>query len=501
MPDVLIKNVRLLADGVLTPAEILIENGKVTGIAKEFRISEYDALIDGKNAVAIPAGIDAHVHFRDPGMTYKENWYTGSCSAAAGGITTVLEHPNTLPPVIDKSGFYLKLKQAKKKSIIDFGINGGVTNNLEKLTELWALGVNCFGEIFMAESTGGLNISNDTLGSALSKIGQMEAVAAIHAEDDALRLQNEKLLLNDNSDDVHSRIRPNECEEIAVRNCLKINEAEKTPTNIHFCHTSTPEAVALIDAARKDLQAKQNQMIEKNKNKDPAERTSDYQILRHITCEVTPHHLFLSTKDCGRLKTFGKMNPPLRDPKSAEYMMTALRTGLVNAVASDHAPHRTYEKETAIKAAPSGVPGVETLMPLMLAAVRKNMLSLERMIEVTSRNPARIFDLERLGKGFLKPGFDADIVLFDPKDVQVIKAKNLHTRCEWTPYEGMDGIFPAMTLSRGDVLWDGSQIIAKKGRGSFLPGKGRRPDADEFDGVDDRDLIDENEMENEEEDE
>lgn len=458
MPDVLIQNARVLEDGRLVPAEILIEDGKIKGIAKEFRISSYDELINADKMVVIPAGIDGHVHFRDPGMTYKEDWYSGSCSAAAGGIATVLEHPNTLPPVIDKSGFSLKLKHAKKKSVIDFGINGGVTNNVDQLKEIWRLGISVFGEIFMAESTGGLNISNDTLGDALSKIGEMDALACIHAEDEALRLENEALLKNDTGIDVHSRIRPNECEEIAVRDCIKINKDAAVPARLHFCHTSTPEAVSLIAKAQKELSPVGN--------------------ARKITCEVAPHHLFLSTKDYNKLGTLGKMNPPLRSPEDAAYMIQALNSGLINAVASDHAPHMHYEKDVPMRSAPSGVPGVETLMPLMLAAVRKNLISLERVIQVTSRNPAHIFGLDRLGKGSMAEGYDADLLLFDPKKTVPIKSKNLHTHCDWTPYEGMDGIFPGMTLSRGDVVWDGFQIIAKKGRGAFLPGAGLKTDED-----------------------
>jgi len=469
MPDVLIKNVRVLQDGRLTPAEILIEDEKIIGIAKEFRISNFNETIDAKNMVAIPAGIDGHVHFRDPGMTYKETWLTGSQSAAAGGIAAVLEHPNTMPTTTDKAGFELKRKQAKKKSVIDFGINGGVTNNLEKLSELWKLGVSVFGEIFMAESTGGLNIDKNVFEKALSKIGKMGALACIHAEDDAMRLQNEALLLNDNSWDVHSRIRPNECEETAVRDCLLINQSLKKPANIHFCHTSTPEAAALIKNTKEKESSKTENQI-------------------RITAEVTPHHMFLSTKDCNRLKTLGKMNPPLRSSEDAASMISALNSGLIDAVASDHAPHMYYEKETTMRAAPSGVPGVETLMPLMLAAVRKNLISLERMIQVTSQNPALIFNIDRLGKGKMEVGYDADLLLFDPKNVQPIKAKNLHTQCDWTPYEGMDGIFPGMTLSRGEVVWDGNQVIAKKGRGKFLPGLGMTsPDDDSKNEVDDED--------------
>lgn len=458
MPDVLIQNARILEDGRLVPAEILIENGRIKGIAKEFRISAYDERINADNMVVIPAGIDGHVHFRDPGLTYKEDWYSGSCSAAAGGITSVLEHPNTLPPVADKSGFALKLKHAEKKSVIDFGINGGVTNNVDSLKELWRLGISVFGEIFMAESTGGLNINNDTLGDALSKIGELDALACIHAEDEALRLENEKIFKNDTSLDVHSRIRPNECEEIAVRDCLSVNRKAKTPARLHFCHTSAPEAVQLIAKAQKEFAHAGN--------------------AGNVTCEVAPHHLFLSTKDYPRLGTLGKMNPPLRSSEDASYMIQALSSGLINAVASDHAPHMYYEKDVPMRSAPSGVPGVETLMPLMLAAVRKNMLTLERMIQVTSRNPAHIFGLDRLKKGSMAEGYDADLLLFDPKNTVPIKSKNLHTHCDWTPYEGMDGIFPGMTLSCGDVIWDGHQIIAKKGRGHFLQGAGLKTDED-----------------------
>ncbi|WNY28866.1 Allantoinase [Methanimicrococcus stummii] len=458
MPDVLIQNARILEGGQLVPAEILIEDGKIKGISKEFRISAYDERINADKMVVIPAGIDGHVHFRDPGLTYKEDWYSGSCSAAAGGIATVLEHPNTLPPVIDKSGFSQKLKHAKKKSVIDFGINGGVTNNIDQLKEIWRLGISVFGEIFMAESTGGLNISNDLLGAALSKIGELDALACIHAEDESIRLANEAFLKNDNEIDVHSRIRPNVCEEVAVHDCIKINKDAAVPARLHFCHTSTPEAVKLIEKARKELPPESN--------------------ASRITCEVAPHHLFLSTKDYKQLGTLGKMNPPLRSSEDAAYMIQALNSGLVNAVASDHAPHMLYEKEVPMRSAPSGVPGVETLMPLMLAAVRKNWLSLERVIAVTSRNPARIFGLDRLGKGSMAEGCDADLLLFDPKNVVPIKSKNLHTHCDWTPYEGMDGIFPGMTLSRGDVIWDGAQVIAKKGRGEFLPGAGMKTDED-----------------------
>lgn len=181
MPDILIKNTRIYYNNSLQSAEIIIEDGKVTKIGKDLRVSSSDMIIDAGGALTLPAGIDVHVHFREPGMTSKENWYTGSCAAAAGGVTTVIDQPNTVPPTTNRLAFEQKLRLARGKSIVDFGINGGVTGNIEKLEELWKLGVTAFGEIFMAESTGGLNINEETFEEALAEIKRLDALATIHA--------------------------------------------------------------------------------------------------------------------------------------------------------------------------------------------------------------------------------------------------------------------------------------------------------------------------------
>ena len=194
MPDILIKNTRIYHNNSLQPAEIIIEGGKIIKLGRDLRVSSSDMILDAEGALTLPAGIDVHVHFREPGMTTKENWYTGSCAAAAGGISTVIDQPNTIPPTTDKRSFEQKFKLARKKSIIDFGINGGVTGNIEKLEELWKLGVIAFGEIFMAESTGGLNVNEEIFEEALAEIKRLGAIATIHAEDEKIRLELEDLL-------------------------------------------------------------------------------------------------------------------------------------------------------------------------------------------------------------------------------------------------------------------------------------------------------------------
>jgi len=451
MPDILIKNTRIYYNNSLQPAEIIIEGGKITKIARDLRISSSDLIIDAGGSLTLPAGIDVHVHFREPGMTLKENWYTGSCAAAAGGVTTVIDQPNTTPPTTDRRSFEQKLKLARKKSIVDFGINGGVTENIEKLKELWNLGVTAFGEIFMAESTGGLNINEETFEEALIEIKRLNALATIHAEDEKMRLELEGLFKGDISPDYHSRVRPNACEAAAVQKALEL--ISKLKVRAHFCHLSTLEAVGMI---------RKEKYLARKENKEPL-----------FTSEVTPHHLFLSTRDWERLKSFGKMNPPLRGSHSIKALVNGINDGTIDMVASDHASHLESEKDVDIRVAPSGVPGVETLMPLMLAAVRKNILPLAQMVMLTSWNPAKAFGLDLQGKGRLEVGFDADLIIVDPRALQPIKAEMLHSKAGWTPFEGMEAVFPQYTLSRGEVIWAEESIDAKAGRGKFLEGKGK----------------------------
>ncbi len=436
MPDLVIKNARIFINDALQPAEIAIDNGKIKKIGKIVGAEEVNQVIDARGALVLPGAIDVHVHFRDPGMTKKENWYTGSCAAAAGGVTTVIDQPNTIPPTIDPESFKKKQKEAKK-SVIDYGINAGVTQNLKYLKELWELGATAFGEIFMAESTASLNVNYRMLKDALEVIGDLGAVACIHAEDEETRNKLVHILKGNLAPESYSKSRPNVCEKIAVEKAIKLAGDAK----LHFCHISAHESLETIRKAKAE-----------NKN---------------ITCEVAPHHLFLTTKDWKRLGTLGKMNPPLRDFHSQQSLWKGLNDGTIDVVASDHAPHLEHEKMTDIWTAPAGVPGVETMMPLMLMAVRRNLLTLSRLIEVTSQNPARIFSLK---KGVIAQGYDADMIIAG--EVKEIRKEKLHSKAGWTPYNGMRGMFPRMTISRGDIVFEDDAIIAKRGRGRFIPGQG-----------------------------
>jgi dihydroorotase len=186
---------------------------------------------------------------------------------------------------------------------------------------------------------------------------------------------------------------------------------------------------------------------------------------KRVTSEVTPHHLLLNTKDYKKQGSYLKMNPPLRSQADNDALWQGLRTGTIDILASDHAPHLPEEKREDIWEAPAGVPGVETMLPLMLFAVKRNLLSLERLVDAMASRPARIFGLA--GKGSIEIGKDADLVIVDPKSISQINADRLHSRAEWTPFRGLDAIFPQMTIVRGNVVYDGD-FLASPGYGRFL---------------------------------
>ncbi len=429
MFDLVIKNARLALARDILEADIAIENGKIVKITKDVTA---ERVIDAHGLLVLPGMVDVHVHFRDPGLTHKEDWYSGSSAAVAGGVTCVVDHPNTIPPTTSVESFKVKLREAEKKSIVDFGINAGVVQAAE-LKELWASGVTAFGEIFMAESMGMLSVDDDMLLKSLQVIAGLGGIACIHAEDEQILRESVEKLENKTDPSAHSLSRPNGCEVAAIAKAIRL--AHDAGVKLHICHLSTKDGLGLIGA--------------------------------EVTSEVTPHHLFLSQNDWDRLGTFGKTNPPLRSELDRDNLWAGLYK--IGIIASDHAPHTIEEKKQDIWSAPAGVPGVETSLPLMLSAVKKGIISLQRVIELMSTNPARIFCLRE--KGEIVVGKDADLVFIDLNDVKPIKERNLHSKAGWTPFEGMDAVFPKMTFVRGEIMYDGG-IVGEKGHGHFVPGRG-----------------------------
>ncbi|NYT01798.1 MAG: dihydroorotase [Methanosarcinales archaeon] len=422
--DLLIRNGRVYTQGRLQPFDLWIRNGRIAALGGSHQAEE---TLDARGLLVLPGAIDIHVHFRDPGANYKEDWLTGSTSAAAGGVTTVVDQPNTDPRTLDSSSYRLKLELASRRSVVDFGLNGGPGN----ISDLKKAGALAIGEIFTYEMDEGRQRE------VLQEVLQAGLLPTVHAEDGDLISRFTAQVAGEMEADAYSRARPGPVEAGAIRTVLSAAE------RVHICHLSTAEGLDLIREARGTGRA--------------------------VTCEVAPHHLFFDRRDYRKWGSFLKMNPPLRDSRDTGALWEGLRKGDVQVLASDHAPHLPEEKKGEIWEAPPGVPGVETLLPLMLGAVKGNLLTLDRLVDALCAGPARLLGLR--SKGRIDLGMDADLVLIDTREQRIIRADRLHSRADWTPYEGRRGIFPRMTLVRGRVVYDGD-LAVQPGYGKNLPGAG-----------------------------
>ena len=405
----LIRNATL-ADGRVR--DVRVDGESIADVGEGLDAADDDVL-DADERLLLPGMIDAHVHFREPGFSHKETWTTGSRSAAAGGVTTVFDQPNTDPPTIDGRSFEAKARLARVSSV-DYAINGGVTEEW-KPDELLEKPLGALGEVFLADSTGEMGIEASLFEESVARATAAGVRVTVHAED--ATLFDEGARERDDAD-AWSAYRTAEAEIAAVERACEV--ASDLDATIHVAHTSTPEGVDAASAAG-------------------------------MTCEVTPHHLFLSREDLAELGTLGRMNPPLRSEERREALFERLVDGTVDVVATDHAPHTRSEKDAGIWEAPSGVPGVETALPLLLEAARRGEISYERVRDVTAVNVAEVFDLP--AKGRIEPGRDADLVLVDPEDSVPISGERLHSKCGWTPFEGHHGVFPQLTMVRGTVVY------------------------------------------------
>ena len=411
--------------GKLTQCCIGIKNGKIEQIKKILKGEEN--LDFGYNLI-LPAGIDSHVHFRDPGFNHKEDFATGTMSAVYGGICCVLDMPNTKPPVTSLRAFSEKYSEIQKKSYIDYGLFATVNfDSIEKtFKEIDRLSNVCIGfKIYMASTTGDLTFKNpNMLKILLEKMQSKNKKVAIHAEDETILEKGKNIVKNLNE---HLLSRPNIAEYSAIKKLKSYDLTEK----LHICHVTCGDSLELLKES-------------------------------NFTSEVTPHHLFLhSDMDLGAL---GKVNPPLRHKNERLKLWQALNIGLIDILASDHAPHTIEEKED-FSQAPSGIPGVETMYPLMLSMLKHQKINLPRLVNAISEKPAEIYKLK---KGKIEKGFDADLIVIDMKNETIIKEKNLHSKCGWSPFKGFNSIFPKAVISSGKLILKDIDLYGEKGIGKII---------------------------------
>lgn len=420
--DTLIKNAICVSHNGTGPADVAIKDDIIVAVGHMDQV-EADEVIDARGLHLLPGVIDTQVHFREPGAEAKEDLESGSRAAVMGGVTAVFEMPNTKPSTTTARALNDKVKRATNRMWCDFAFYMGASaKNAKRLDKLERLPGCCGIKIFMGSSTGDLLVADDqTLADILSNGTRR---IAIHAEDEA-RLNERKYLSEEGGVIQHPIWRDARTALKATDRILDI--ARRTGRRIHVLHVTTEEEMALL-AAYKDV----------------------------ATVEATPQHLTLSAPDCyEQLGTYAQMNPPIRDEQERIGLWKALSAGIVDVIGSDHAPHEKELKELPYPQSPSGMPGVQTLLPLMLDHVNKGLLSLERLMDLTSAGPVRLFNIA--GKGRLAVGYDADLTFVDLRKKWTIEEDWLQSKCGWSPFTGkqLTGK-PVGTFVRGKkVMWEG----------------------------------------------
>ena len=412
------------------PRDLGIRAGRIAAINDLSRASAGE-VIDCKGLHLLPGVIDTQVHFREPGLTHKEDLESGSLSAVMGGVTAVFEMPNTDPLTVSAEALADKVKRGHHRMHCDFAFFVGATaDNTRHVTELERL-PGCAGiKVFMGSSTGSLLVADDAgLRAVLQRIRRR---ASFHAEDEP-RLNERKDLRVEGDPRSHPVWRDEVAALKATQRLVAI--AHETGARVHVLHVSTVQEMEYL-AGHKDV----------------------------ASVETTPHHLTLEAPDCyARLGTRAQMNPPVRDAVHRTGIWAGLNNGVVDVLGSDHAPHTREEKAKTYPASPSGMTGVQTLVPIMLDQVNAGRLTLLRFVDLTSAGPARLFGIAR--KGRIAVGYDADVTVVDLKRRETITDKWVASRAGWTPYDGVTVTgWPVGTIIRGrKVIWDGQLATPAQG--------------------------------------
>ncbi|MFG1213185.1 dihydroorotase [Xanthobacter flavus] len=420
--DLLLKGGAVATPAGIAVADIGVTGGRIRAIG-DLSAAGAGEVVDATGLHILPGVIDTQVHFREPGLEQKEDLETGSRAAVMGGVTGVFEMPNTIPQTTNPSALEDKIARATARMHCDFAFYvGGTHDNVKDLPELERLPGAAGIKVFIGSSTGSLLVPDDDGVRNILKV--IRRRAAFHCEDEP-RLQERKGLRVPGDASSHPVWR----DEIAALTATRrlVNLARETGARVHVLHVTSAEEMDFLADAR-----------------DVA------------SVEVTPHHLTMAAPECyERLGTLAQMNPPVREARHRDGLWAAIANGVVDVLGSDHAPHTLEEKSKPYPESPSGMTGVQTLVPLMLDHVAAGRLTLERFVDLTSAGPARLFGIA--GKGRIVVGYDADFTVVDLKRRATITNGWIASRAQWTPYDGKEVTgWPVGTFVRGrKVMWEG----------------------------------------------
>jgi dihydroorotase len=427
--SLIIKNGSCYIDGKLTKIDVGLSGNKIKKIGKiELNSAK---VYDATDKVVLPGIIDTQVHFREPGSTDAEDLESGSRAAVLGGVTSLFEMPNTNPPTSNLVEFDKKLQAAKNRMHSNYAFYFGATpDNTDQLAKLKDVEGCCGVKLFAGSSTGNLLVDKEA--DIEKVISSSDRIVSIHSEDEDIIKLRKKFI---KKGDVHSHPewRNVECAMSSTRRVVKI--AERYNKKIHVLHITTKEEVDFLAMHKKN-----------------------------VTFETTPQHLTLYAPDCyEKLGSYAQMNPPLRTKEHYDRLWVAIKNNVVDVLGSDHAPHLKENKDKEYPNSPSGMPGVQTIFPVMLNHVNDGKLTLQQLINLMCENPCKIFGIKN--KGFIKEGYDADLTIADMNKELIIKNEMIASKCGWTPFNNykVKG-FPVGTIVNGNlVMSDGKVIMESKG--------------------------------------
>ena len=412
MFDLVLKNLKLL--DYSSEVSIAIEDGKIAKISKS--TIDGEKVIDLKGQLVLPGLIDPHVHFRDPGLTYKEDFKTGSMAAAHGGFTFVMDMPNTVPKTNTYKAFKEKMEMANDKSVVNFGLHAGYStlDEMEKILELNPMSFKVFMDLETDEEL-------DKIFKDISDLSK-KSIVTVHCEKRDIVLESTKNLSEETEAIAYSYGRPAESEDESVAQAIAL--AKKYGNDLHICHLSTKNAM-------------------------------DLAISNNVTFEFTPHHLLYDNTAFNNFGTLIKTNPPLRE-NGKNITISDLNENSI--IGTDHAPHSLEEKTKGVWDSSPGIPSLETVLSLLLTEVNKSNLDLNLIPKIFSENVAKRFGLEN--KGFIKEGFDADLVVVDLNKEGVFDIDNFYTKAEYSPFDGLSYKGKAaMTIVNGDIIMENDEVI------------------------------------------
>lgn len=416
----------LLPDGSFLLGDVEVRDRTIVQVAPEILEIDLsgDALeIDAEGLTLLPGMIDPQVHFREPGLEYKEDLFTASCACARGGITSFLEMPNTRPLTTNQATLDDKLQRAAEKCLVNYGFFIGAT--ADNLQDLLMVNPTCGIKIFMGSMHGALLIDQESLLETIFAHG--DRLIAVHAEDQARILQRRQEFAGITDLAIHSQIQDNQAALMATQLALKLSK--RYQRRLHILHLSTAEEAELL---RQDKPA-------------------------WVTAEVTPQHLLLNTSAYQTIGPLAQMNPPLRSAHDNQVLWQALLDGVIDFIATDHAPHTLEEKAKSYPNTPSGMPGVETSMALMLTQAMQGRCTVSQVANWMSTAVAKAYGIPR--KGEIKPGYDADLVLVDLDTYHPVRREDLQTKCGWSPFEGWDLTgWAVVTIVGGQVVYDHGKL-------------------------------------------